>query len=537
MAVTDATILQALQNNPNATPKQIQDTLDKYGVSQERFDNLLRSLDPQAALTGTDAGIVFNPYPNTAMGVVNPYLAPAQGTKPLSSTQLNAVKAIGSEVVDMLSKPTLDDMLLSATTDTATQSSGGLFGFNPATAIISAAAKEVLPNLAKKLFSDENKTPTVYNPYRTGNYYEATGDTQVSTPDLGVSGTGGTSGVPAGADIFSPRVESTIPTPEETFKELEKEQQVARVQQVLANNPDATEEQIKTVIEAYDIPAEVLTEATGQDSVKGYVEKRDAAPDTKDTVVSWPRDENGNLKATDLPEGWVYPNERGAKDKKIISTTTHTNPDGSTVIVETDAEGNRYERWGNTLPDTEIETNTSEVLTPEERKQAILDWIKFNPNVTLDVLRTKMKNKGVTDQDIIDATGKTPEEIAGSGDTGGGTPIITTPGTPTVPPIITTTGIPPNTPTGTPTGTDTGTPTGTDTGNGDGDGNGNGEGNGNGGGMLVAALSPDRTTSEVLAPDLFKLDNDIPLIGRVTQNTPMAAPQYLLSGISQRYRV
>jgi len=56
-------------------------------------------------------------------------------------------------------------------------------------------------------------------------------------------------------------------------------------------------------------------------------------------------------------------------------------------------------------------------------------------------------------------------------------------------------------------------------------------------GMLVAALSPSRTTSEVLAPDLFKLDNNIPLVGKLTQYTPMAAPQYLLSGISQRYRV
>ena len=56
-------------------------------------------------------------------------------------------------------------------------------------------------------------------------------------------------------------------------------------------------------------------------------------------------------------------------------------------------------------------------------------------------------------------------------------------------------------------------------------------------GMLFAALSPNRTTSEVLAPDLFKLDTDIPLVGRLTQSTPMAAPQYLLSGISQRYRV
>lgn len=488
MAVTDAKILQALQNNPNATPKQIQDTLDKYGISQERFDNLLRSLDPQAALTGTDAGIVFNPYPNTAMGVVNPYLAPAQGTKPLSSTQLNAVKAIGSEVVDMFSKPTLDDMLLSATTDTATQSSGGLLGFNPATAIISAAAKEVLPNLAKKLFSDENNTPSVYNPYRTGDYYEATGGTQVSTPDLGVSGTGGTSGVQAGADIFSAPSETTIPTPEETFKELEKEQQVARVQQVLANNPNATEEQIKTVIETYDIPAEVLTEATGQDSVKGYIEQR-------------------NLPPLNEQNRWLF--EDGVMTNVDTGAVREV---GDTTLYQ---EGGYYSGGDGKLP-------------PEVDKiKSINIFLENNPNITLDVLRTKMKNKGVTDQDIIDATGKTPEEIAGSDDTGGGggTPIITPTGTPPVPPIITTTG--------TPTGTDTGTPTGTDTGNGDGDGNGNGEGNG----MLVAALSPNRTTSEVLAPDLFKLDKNIPLVGRLTQNTPMAAPQYLLSGISQRYRV
>ena len=51
------------------------------------------------------------------------------------------------------------------------------------------------------------------------------------------------------------------------------------------------------------------------------------------------------------------------------------------------------------------------------------------------------------------------------------------------------------------------------------------------------AASPNRTTSEVLAPELFKLDNNIPLVGKLTQYTPMAAPQYLLSGISQRYRV
>lgn len=58
------------------------------------------------------------------------------------------------------------------------------------------------------------------------------------------------------------------------------------------------------------------------------------------------------------------------------------------------------------------------------------------------------------------------------------------------------------------------------------------------GGMFAfAAPSPNRTTSEVLAPDLFKIDANIPLVGRLTQASPMAAPQYLLSGISQRYKV
>ena len=56
-------------------------------------------------------------------------------------------------------------------------------------------------------------------------------------------------------------------------------------------------------------------------------------------------------------------------------------------------------------------------------------------------------------------------------------------------------------------------------------------------GMFAFAASPNRTTSEVLAPDLFKIDANIPLVGRLTQARPMAAPQYLLSGISQRYKV
>lgn len=56
-------------------------------------------------------------------------------------------------------------------------------------------------------------------------------------------------------------------------------------------------------------------------------------------------------------------------------------------------------------------------------------------------------------------------------------------------------------------------------------------------GMFAFAAMPNRTTSEVLAPDLFKIDANIPLVGRLTQASPMAAPQYLLSGISQRYKV
>lgn len=55
--------------------------------------------------------------------------------------------------------------------------------------------------------------------------------------------------------------------------------------------------------------------------------------------------------------------------------------------------------------------------------------------------------------------------------------------------------------------------------------------------FAFAAASPNRTTSEVLAPDLFKIDANIPLVGRLTQASPMATPQYLLSGISQRYKV
>ena len=57
------------------------------------------------------------------------------------------------------------------------------------------------------------------------------------------------------------------------------------------------------------------------------------------------------------------------------------------------------------------------------------------------------------------------------------------------------------------------------------------------GGLFAMAASPTRTTDEVLAPDLAKIDFNIPLLGRLTQPSPYAAPQYLLSGISQRFRV
>lgn len=332
---------------------------------------------------------------------------------------------------------------------------------------------------------------TVVDAYRKENPEKVEEEfAKIVNPPIGVSGTGGTSGVQAGADIFSAPSETTIPTPEETFKELEKEQQVARVQQVLANNPNATEEQIKTVIETYDIPAEVLTEATGQDSVKGYIEQR-------------------NLPPLNEQNRWLF--EDGVMTNVDTGAVREV---GDTTLYQ---EGGYYSGGDGELPTGE----------------AINIFLENNPNITLDVLRTKMKNRGVTDQDIIDATGKTPEEIAGGTGEGTGegtddtptdTPVTSTP--PTV------TGTPTPTP-GTPEGPPEGPPEGSqEPGEEPTDGS-NGEGNG----MFAVALSPNRTTSEVLAPDLFKLDKNIPLVGRLTQNTPMAAPQYLLSGISQRYRV
>lgn len=102
----------------------------------------------------------------------------------------------------------------------------------------------------------------------------------------------------------------------------------------------------------------------------------------------------------------------------------------------------------------------------------------------------------------------------------------------------------------TPTPTNGGTPTTTTTGGGDGGLNGPvetpqiisqlpqlPETETATGGLLFGAVSPTRTTDEVLAPDLFKLDVNIPLVQRLTQYSPMAAPQYMLSGISQRYKV
>tara|TARA_R110000824_G_scaffold185662_2_gene366645 strand:+ start:506 stop:1555 length:1050 start_codon:yes stop_codon:yes gene_type:complete len=183
---------------------------------------------------------------------------------------------------------------------------------------------------------------------------------------------------------------------------------------------------------------------------------------------------------------------------------------------------------------------TQRAIDKAARRPGIInDYVTNNPNITLVDLLDLMKKYGVGRPEFEAATGKTPEEVTG-------TPaedVVSDPNTGTTPEVVDgdpNTGtsakdvvsdppLPPNgdlnddthvMPDGSvmPGATHNDPVTTED-------------------GMFAAvALSPDRTTSEILAPDLFKLDNKIPLIGKLTTYVAPPAQPMLLQGISQRYR-
>jgi hypothetical protein len=170
--------------------------------------------------------------------------------------------------------------------------------------------------------------------------------------------------------------------------ELEREQAVAAVSGWLENNPNATAADIQARLDAYTeqgIDAEsIFAEATGGKTVNDYVAERDAA--LADDGVT----DDGEIN----PERpWLFQN---GVMTNVITGEVITPPDPSLYT-----EGEYYSGAGSTG------------MNPEERKQAILDWIKFNPNASLEEIRRRMEENDVTDEEFINATGKTPEEIVG----------------------------------------------------------------------------------------------------------------------------
>jgi hypothetical protein len=177
--------------------------------------------------------------------------------------------------------------------------------------------------------------------------------------------------------------------------ELEREQAVNAVKDWLERNPNATAADIQARLDKYaeqGIDSEgIFAEATGGKAVNDYVSERDASAQPEPEP-----DDNVNPERP-----WIFQN---GVMTNVITGEVVTPPDPSLYT-----EGEYYSGAG------------SEGMNPEERKQAILDWIDLNPNATVEEIRRAMGNNNVTDEEFKNATGKTPEEIAAETGTGTGT--------------------------------------------------------------------------------------------------------------------
>ena len=295
-------------------------------------------------------------------------------------------------------------------------------------------------------------------------------------------------------DIFKDTTDSDIPkTPKELFQESPIEEKQVQIQSILDESPDATIDDILRVMQNWGISAELFKSATGY-YPRDYVAQRDAPPSTEP-----PFEKPGQGE------------EQGEDDGQLGDDTSETEviDDDSRKIDDGDGECQPgYERW-----------NGSCVAVCNAAAGYVRDEDPSSPSYGSCVLMgdgggEEEGDNGGGDDDTKDngktcATGYVYDEALQKCDpikeeeTGDG-------GDLNAPTETTVTGLPqqPTTETG-----------------------------GVGGMFAFAAPSPNRTTSEVLAPDLFKIDANIPLVGRLTQARPMAAPQYLLSGISQRYKV
>jgi len=282
-------------------------------------------------------------------------------------------------------------------------------------------------------------------------------------------------------------------TPQQTFEGLEEEQKIGRINDALEKNPNASLADILDILTSWNIPTDLFRKATGT-TPEEYVAQRDAPPSTEP-----PFEKPGQGE------------EQGEDDGQLGDDTSETEviDDDSRKIDDGDGECQPgYERW-----------NGSCVAVCNAAAGYVRDEDPSSPSYGSCVLMGDGGGEGEGDNGGGDDDTKDNGKTCATGyvydealqkcvpikeeETGDG-------GDLNAPTETTVTGLPqqPTTETG-----------------------------GVGGMFAFAAPSPNRTTSEVLAPDLFKIDANIPLIGRLTQASPMAAPQYLLSGISQRYKV
>jgi len=295
-------------------------------------------------------------------------------------------------------------------------------------------------------------------------------------------------------DIFKNTTDSDIPkTPKELFQESTIEEKQEQIQSILDESPDATIDDILRVMQNWGISAELFKSATGY-YPRGYVAQRDGTGGTGgeeggDDDECQPGYEkwNGSCVAVcNAAAGYV-------RDEDPSSPTY-----GSCVLM--DDGGNGKDNGG--------EDTGTEECKPGQVRDEDPSSPTYGACVPIKTGGDDGGDDGQGDNGKTCATGYVYDEAlqkcvpikkevtGGGGDLNG-------------PTDTTVTGLPQESTTEA----------------------------GGVGGLFAMAASPTRTTDEVLAPDLAKIDLNIPLLGRLTQARPMAAPQYLLSGISQRFRV
>ena len=131
-AVTDQRVLQALQNNPNATPEQITSTMGQYGIGQGQYDRVAQSMNPQVG------GVPMAQRDSSAGGALRNLLAQRANNSSFMPQPASGVGAM------------LGNVPYSPIPTSAPQSSGAAQVQPPANAqqIVQASAPQLAPSSA-----------------------------------------------------------------------------------------------------------------------------------------------------------------------------------------------------------------------------------------------------------------------------------------------------------------------------------------------------------------------------------------------------